>query len=68
MKKKKTRKKPVKPDTKKKDKRVETITILAIILFALLGLALGYFMFHEFAGYELQEDGHYEKIEKEIKK
>lgn len=52
-------------ETGQKDKRAEIITILVIVLFALLGLIFGYVMYQEFSGLELQEDGHYYKIENE---
>jgi hypothetical protein len=52
-------------ETGQKDKRAETITILVIVLFALLGLIFGYVMYQEYSGFELQEDGHYNKIENE---
>ncbi len=53
------------PETGQDDKRAETMTIVAIALFALLGLIFGYVMYQEFSGFELQEDGHFKKIENE---
>ena len=48
-----------------RDKRAEMIIYGVIILLALLGLISGYMMSQEFEEMELEEDGHYRKIEKE---
>lgn len=48
-----------------RDKRAEIITYAVIILLALLGIISGYMMSQEFEGMELQENGHFKKIENE---
>jgi len=61
------KKKPQKKERGKepKNKWAEIITYAVIIFLALLGIISGYMMSQEFEGMELQENGHFKKIENE---
>jgi len=61
------KKKPQKKERGKapRDKWAEIIIYGVIILLALLGVISGYMMSKEFEGMELQENGHFKKIENE---
>ena len=52
-------------DNDPQNRKSEIWVYVIIALFALFGLVVGYFMYQEFAGLELREDGHYYKIENE---
>ncbi len=47
------------------DKKAETITIMVIVIFALLGLIFGYVMYQEFSGEDQFENEPINKIENE---
>ena len=63
--KRKKRKKEQPSVTDKRDKRAERIVYAFLILLMIIGLVMGYKMSQEFAGMELQKNGHFKKIEKE---
>ena len=65
MKKRKKKNEIKKKNKDPRDKRAEMIIYGIIIFLTLLGLISGYMMSKEFEGMELQEDGHYRRIEKE---
>lgn len=63
--KRKKRKKEQPIEADKRDKRAEKIVYAFLILLMIIGVVMGYKMSQEFAGTELQENGHFKKNEKE---
>ena len=66
MKRKRKKRKKEQPSvTDRRDKRAERIVYTFLILLMIIGVIMGYKMSQEFAGMELQENGHFKKIELE---